>query len=103
MLSQYVITDRHGRPGKGNDKGKVEGHVGYRASTAGQRARNCSRCSDQAGENACRISQSDVRPTGCLPCRTLRITTGCGHSLDADVGAVLELVSEVIGMKVVGG
>ena len=29
MLSHYVITDRYGRPGKGNDKGKVEGLVGY--------------------------------------------------------------------------
>ncbi len=25
----YVIDDRYGRPGKGNDKGKVEGLVGY--------------------------------------------------------------------------
>jgi hypothetical protein len=29
MLSHYVIQDRYGRPGKGNDKGKVEGFVGY--------------------------------------------------------------------------
>ncbi len=29
MLSHYVIADRYGRPGKGNDKGKVEGLVGY--------------------------------------------------------------------------
>ncbi len=29
MLSHYVIQDRYGRPGKGNDKGKVEGLVGY--------------------------------------------------------------------------
>lgn len=29
MLSHFVITDRYGRPGKGNDKGKVEGLVGY--------------------------------------------------------------------------
>ena len=29
MLSHYVIKDRYGRPGKGNDKGKVEGLVGY--------------------------------------------------------------------------
>ena len=28
MLSHYVIGDRYGRPGKGNDKGKVEGLVG---------------------------------------------------------------------------
>ncbi len=29
MLSHYVIRDRYGRPGKGNDKGAVEGPVGY--------------------------------------------------------------------------
>ena len=29
MLSHYVTGDRYGRPGKGNDKGKVEGLVGY--------------------------------------------------------------------------
>jgi len=29
MLSHYIIQDRYGRPGKGNDKGKVEGLVGY--------------------------------------------------------------------------
>jgi len=29
LLSHYVIGDRYGRPGKGNDKGKVEGLVGY--------------------------------------------------------------------------
>jgi transposase len=29
LLSHYVIADRYGRPGKGNDKGKVEGLVGY--------------------------------------------------------------------------
>lgn len=29
MLSHYVIRDRYVRPGKGKDKGKVEGLVGY--------------------------------------------------------------------------
>ena len=29
MLSHYVVDDRYGRPGKGNDKGAVEGLVGY--------------------------------------------------------------------------
>jgi hypothetical protein len=29
MLSHYVLRDRYGRPGKGNDKGGVEGLVGY--------------------------------------------------------------------------
>ena len=29
LLSHYVIQDRYGRPGKGNDKGSVEGIVGW--------------------------------------------------------------------------
>ena len=29
MLSHYLFEDRYGRPGKGNDKGNVEGLVGW--------------------------------------------------------------------------
>ena len=29
LVSRYLFEDRFGRPGKGNDKGKVEGMVGY--------------------------------------------------------------------------
>src|SRR3712207_9423760 len=29
LQSHYLFLDRFGRPGKGNDKGKVEGLVGY--------------------------------------------------------------------------
>src|ERR1700704_2272328 len=29
LQSHYLFKDRFGRPGKGNDKGKVEGLVGY--------------------------------------------------------------------------
>jgi transposase len=29
LLSHYLFRDRYGRPGKGNDKGNVEGMVGY--------------------------------------------------------------------------
>ena len=29
LLSHYLLRDRYGRPGKGNDKGNVEGLVGY--------------------------------------------------------------------------
>ncbi|WP_248633624.1 IS21 family transposase, partial [Cereibacter changlensis] len=29
FLSHYLLRDRYGRPGKGNDKGNVEGLVGY--------------------------------------------------------------------------
>lgn len=33
LHSHYVFDDRFGRPGKGNDKGKVEGMVGYARRT----------------------------------------------------------------------
>jgi transposase len=33
LQSHYVFEDRYGRPGKGNDKGKVEGMVGYARRT----------------------------------------------------------------------
>jgi len=29
LVSHYLFQDRFGRPGKGNDKGKVEGLVKY--------------------------------------------------------------------------
>ena len=29
LQSHYLFEDRFGRPGKGNDKGKVEGMVGF--------------------------------------------------------------------------
>lgn len=29
LQSHYLFRDRYGRPGKGNDKGNVEGMVGY--------------------------------------------------------------------------
>jgi transposase len=29
LQSHYLFYDRFGRPGKGNDKGKVEGLVGF--------------------------------------------------------------------------
>jgi transposase len=32
LVSHYLFEDRFGRPGKGNDKGKVEGMVGYTRS-----------------------------------------------------------------------
>ena len=34
FLSHYLIRDRYGRPGKGNDKGNVEGLVGYANATS---------------------------------------------------------------------
>ena len=33
LQSHYLFEDRFGRPGKGSDKGKVEGLVGYRRSS----------------------------------------------------------------------
>ena len=32
MVSHYLFQDRFGRPGKGNDKGKVEGLVKFSRS-----------------------------------------------------------------------
>ena len=29
LVSHYLFEDRFGRPGKGNDKGNVEGVIGY--------------------------------------------------------------------------
>jgi len=40
MLSHYVIKDRYGRPGKGNDKGKVEGLVQEAGFALGYARRN---------------------------------------------------------------
>ncbi len=36
LVSHYLFEDRFGRPGKGNDKGKVEGMVGYTRPAARQ-------------------------------------------------------------------
>jgi transposase len=33
LQSHYLFDDRFGRPGKGNDKGKVEGMVGFSGRT----------------------------------------------------------------------
>ena len=34
LQSHYLFEDRYGRPGKGNDKGNVEGVVGYAGGTS---------------------------------------------------------------------
>ena len=34
LQSHYLFEDRYGRPGKGNDKGNVEGVVGYARRTS---------------------------------------------------------------------
>ena len=84
MLSHYVIGDRYGRPGKGNDKGKVEGLVGYAR-------RNfmvpMPRFADWDAFNAyleeqCRKRQGDI----------LRgHKTSIGERLEADLGAMRDL------------
>lgn len=44
LQSHYLFEDRFGRPGKGNDKGKVEGLVGSPGATSWYRSR-CSKAS----------------------------------------------------------
>ena len=39
FLSHYLVRDRYGRPGKGNDKGAVEGLVGFPGATSWCRCR----------------------------------------------------------------
>ena len=61
LRSHYLFEDRFGRPGKGNDKGKVEGIVGYcRRNFLVRPFRNCSQhgslapwaCVGQIGDHA---------------------------------------------------
>jgi len=63
LLSHYLFADRFGRPGKGNDKGKVEGLVKYAranfltpipeaASYADLNAMLATRCQARQGEHA---------------------------------------------------
>ena len=64
FLSHYLIGDRYGRPGKGNDKGAVEGLVGWSGRNfmvplprfASLEARNLYL------EQRCRERQGDVLP-----------------------------------------
>ncbi len=62
LLSHYLFTDRYGRPGKGNDKGNVEGVVGLaRRNYMTPRPRFASFDAFNADlEERCRERQSDV-------------------------------------------
>ena len=73
LQSHYLFEDRYGRPGRGNDKGKVEGLVGYARrnflvpipSFASFDALNAyleERCLERAGETAARTRRDD-RPS----------------------------------------
>ncbi|OED47989.1 transposase [Rhodobacteraceae bacterium (ex Bugula neritina AB1)] len=81
MLSHYVIGDRYGRPGKGNDKGKVEGLVGY----ARRNFMVPMPCFADWGsfndylEEQCRKRQADI---------LLGHKTSIGERLEADLGAM---------------
>ena len=46
LQSHYLFEDRFGRPGKGNDKGKVEGLVGYARREFPPYPSRCSRASE---------------------------------------------------------
>ena len=74
LVSHYLFEDRFGRPGKGNDKGKVEGLVGYARrnflvpvpSFASFDALNAyleERCLERLGRQAA-WAQGDYRPSG---------------------------------------
>src|SRR5918993_752426 len=69
LVSHYLFRDRFGRPGKGNDKGKVEGLVKYAranfmtpapraASFAELNARLAERCRARQGERAGRHAET---------------------------------------------
>ena len=84
MLSHYVIKDRYGRRGKGNDKGKVEGLVGYARRNfmvPMPRFADWDAFNDYL-EECCRERQAD----------TLRgHKTNIGERLNADLAAMQEL------------
>ena len=84
MLSHYVIRDRYGRPGKGNDKGKVEGLVGYarRNFMVPMPRFDSLEAFNDYLEEMCRRRQSDV-----LRGHTLSI----GERLEADLAAMSPL------------
>ena len=52
LQSHYLFSDRFGRPGKGNDKGKVEGLVGYARQWASSGTSWCRRQGFQAGKRS---------------------------------------------------
>jgi transposase len=84
LQSHYVFEDRYGRPGKGNDKGKVEGMVGYARRTF---MVPYSRARDFAAFNAmleerCRERQGKVLRGN---------TTSIGDRLAADQAAFQDL------------
>ena len=84
MLSHYVIGDRYGRPGKGNDKGKVEGLVGYSRRNfmvPMPRFANWDAFNDYLDEQ-CRKRQGDI---------LRRHKTSIGDRLDADLAAMRDL------------
>jgi transposase len=84
MLSHYVIGDRYGRPGKGNDKGKVEGLVGYSRRNfmvPMPRFANWDAFNDYL-EEQCRKRQGDIL-------RGHRLSIG--DRLDADLAAMRDL------------
>ena len=84
LQSHYVFEDRYGRPGKGNDKGKVEGMVGYARRTF---MVPYPRAHDFVALNAlfedrCRARQSKILRGN---------TTSIGERLAADQAAFQEL------------
>ena len=71
LQSHYLFAERFGRPGKGNDKGKVEGLVGYarrnfmvplpRCAAGGVQRTSADPMPEAAGEGITRASADDRR------------------------------------------
>ena len=88
LQSHYLFSDRFGRPGKGNDKGKVEGLVGYarrnfmvQGFQAGKRSTSSSKrsastiVSGACGGTPKRLRNvSSVTAKRCCPCRPRPMT-----------------------------
>ena len=75
MLSHYVIQDRYGRRGKGNDKGKEEGSRGIRARTSWCQCRTL-----QVGPRSTIISKSNVASGKLTSFAAIRSSPATCHS-----------------------
>ena len=87
LQSHYLFEDRFGRPGKGNDKGKVEGMVGYvrrnflvpipvAESFAALNAHLEARCMDADGRETAGTHRDHRPADGARPGRAVAVATG---------------------------
>ena len=87
LQSHYLFADRFGRPGKGNDKGKVEGLVGYArrnflvpipvfADFEALNAHLLEQLPEAPGRSAARPCRDDRRAARARPCRLSEAAAG---------------------------